>query len=590
MRLLNTESYKLENFSGPKIPSYAILSHTWGDGEVLFQDMVAGRGFAKSGWNKITGACKTARRSRPPYRYIWIDTCCIDKTSSAELSEAINSMYRWYQGAAVCYAYLEDVKDWRQQAEPLEDALQNARWFSRGWTLQELIAPANVVFFAADWDFVGTKDSLRYTISSITGINVEIILKPQLLPTMSVARRMSWAAYRETTRVEDVAYCLMGIFGVNMPLLYGEGTKAFIRLQEEIIKDSEDQSLFAWQYPGDSGITEESKYMLENEGILADHPAAFKNSSGIVSYRTNHATYATTNRGLQIQIPISRSVRVTELNEVIFIGVLSCHYEHDISRSIGIQLICPTNQSSDRYYRAKRSELILVRHNEANSVAQIQTVHIHKSGKRPSQASYFSYCYLRKCSSEVRFSGGIVAPAVAPSANEWDEGWKPGNIHRKWDMDGQTAALSRESDRYFAALRFSPSISAVNDGFTVIVKLISNSGGTIGIIPSSLYQERSLSEILQRHYKKASYVKGSFHVEHGTLQVLLERTKLFGADTFALDIDYYPDERKAGTESLDVNTTPDIRLIEPDDDWVGATEVGSQFESNFTSADSLVPY
>jgi hypothetical protein len=137
-----------------------------------------------------------------------------------------------YQNAAVCYAYLSDVKEAIVGTSVFENSLRKARWFTRGWTLQELIAPITVVFCAADWETIGTKASLRLrTItSSITGISVEVLLNPQLLPSMSVAHRMSWAANRETTRTEDVAYCLMGIFDVNMPLLYGEGNKAFIRL------------------------------------------------------------------------------------------------------------------------------------------------------------------------------------------------------------------------------------------------------------------------------------------------------------------------------------------------------------------------
>ena len=163
------------------------------------------------------------------------DLCCIDKTSSAELSEAINSMYRWYQESGVCYAYLADVPP---------NAFSKSRWFTRGWTLQELIAPSTVIFLDQKWQEIGTKSSLQRVISEITGIPTDILLGGDL-EDASIAQRMSWASKRETTRVEDAAYCLMGIFSIHMPMLYGEGERAFIRLQEEIMRVSDDHSLFA---------------------------------------------------------------------------------------------------------------------------------------------------------------------------------------------------------------------------------------------------------------------------------------------------------------------------------------------------------
>jgi hypothetical protein len=565
MRLLNTDTLQLESFDGPRCPAYAILSHTWGDGEVLLQDMETGRagrgirGIKMKGWTKISNACRQARLNRVPYQYIWIDTCCIDKTSSAELSEAINSMFQWYQGAVVCYAYLEDVKESRQQTMLLDDALKNARWFTRGWTLQELIAPANVVFFSEDWGTIGTKHTLRHIISSITGINVDVLLKPQLLPTMSVARRMSWAAYRVTTRPEDIAYCLMGIFNVNMPLLYGEGMKAFVRLQEEIIKDSEDQSLFAWRYPRDSEIVAENKDIrdiLENEGILAYHPVAFNKSSGIVSYQTDKAPYTVTNRGLQIQIPIADPFSIHPFESSSFVGILSCRYEHNLSGSIGIAF----NKGPDRYYRELGSGLVFVRHETADSV-ETKTVHIHKWGKRPPQASSSSYCYLRRFPSGLRFSDGIATPAVAS-----DKTWKPGDSSTKWDIGGQTVPLSATSVGHFAALKFSPQAASDRDtasprldGFIVVVKLISQSDGVVGLAKGSQSRDDSLLTVLKEHYKQASFIGGTFRRGNGELRVLLERTTLFDQDTFVLDIDYYP-----STKRVAVNDIPAIRLVVPD--------------------------
>ena len=198
---------------------------------------------------------------RDGYRYIWIDSSCIDKASSSELSEAINSMYNWYRGAQVCYAFLSDVST-SDDIGAGGSEFRRSRWFTRGWTLQELIAPRVVVFLSRDWKGLGTKDALADLISCITHINRGILTHETSLSDESVAERMRWAASRQTTRVEDGAYSLLGIFEITMPTLYGEGRYAFRRLQEEILRRIPDQSLFAWgsiclpipQEPSDSLI------------------------------------------------------------------------------------------------------------------------------------------------------------------------------------------------------------------------------------------------------------------------------------------------------------------------------------------------
>ncbi|KAI9773659.1 MAG: hypothetical protein M1840_006933 [Geoglossum simile] len=177
--------------------------------------------------------------------YAWVDTCCIDKSSSAELTESINSMFQWYRNAAECYVYLEDLPP----HAPTGDRLTSCRWFSRGWTLQELLAPEKVKFYDMAWNYRGSKLDLIYAISQSTGIPSGVLQGHDALASCSVAKRMSWAAHRQTMRVEDMSYCLMGIFDVNMPLIYGEGAKAFRRLQEEIIKRNNDLSIFAWNTP-----------------------------------------------------------------------------------------------------------------------------------------------------------------------------------------------------------------------------------------------------------------------------------------------------------------------------------------------------
>ncbi|PPQ76116.1 hypothetical protein CVT26_011671, partial [Gymnopilus dilepis] len=248
MRLINVETLQLCEIPKPDSDHpFAILSHTWGTDEITFQEFSAQTGTEKAGYSKIIRSC--AQAALHDFKHIWIDTCCIDKTSSSELSEAINSMYMWYKEANVCYVYLSDVNSDEGVADM--SSFRQSRWFTRGWTLQELIAPRYVVFFDRDWNEIGTKLSLRQEISDITGVPTELLsgLREAPLHSFCIAQRMSWAANRQTTRDEDIAYCLMGIFNVNMPILYGEGKRSFIRLQHEILKDSDDQSLFAWVNP-----------------------------------------------------------------------------------------------------------------------------------------------------------------------------------------------------------------------------------------------------------------------------------------------------------------------------------------------------
>lgn len=233
MRLMNSEMQEIKEFFGSDIPNYAILSHTWGREEVAFQDTqgqdARSKAEAKAGYLKIQGCCNQAKIDG--IKWVWIDTCCIDKTSSAELSEAINSMYAWYPNSQICYALLEDVPPLNGRFH--NDDFRSARWFKRGWCLQELIAPAKIESYASNWTEIGSKRSLYNEIKGATGIPEEVILQTSSLKEYTIAEKMSWASERYTTREEDIAYCLLGIFGVFMPLLYGEGSRAFQRLQEE---------------------------------------------------------------------------------------------------------------------------------------------------------------------------------------------------------------------------------------------------------------------------------------------------------------------------------------------------------------------
>lgn len=229
------------------IPPYAILSHTWGDDdqEVTFQDIQHKTGKHKGGYRKLTFCSEQA--ASDGLQYFWIDTCCIDKSNSTELSEAINSMFRWYQNAAACYAYLSDVSiDVGEQKEEPPGVSWNAtfrksRWFTRGWTLQELIAPPSITFFSVDGQCLGDKKSLETLLHEVTCISVNA-LRGAPLSNFSVDERLSWMMVRVTKRAEDRAYSLFGIFDVHLPLIYGEGEKkALNRLLEEIDKGSQVQ-------------------------------------------------------------------------------------------------------------------------------------------------------------------------------------------------------------------------------------------------------------------------------------------------------------------------------------------------------------
>ena len=298
MRLINTQTGLFEEFVGTNMPKYAILSHTWDEDEVSFAAMAMGSCHHLKGHQKIAATCRIASESG--LNYAWIDTCCIDKSSSSELSEAINSMYRWYQRSEICYVFLSDLP-----ADSMTgNSLKRCRWFTRGWTLQELIAPRKISFFDQVWKYRGSKDDLISLISEITGISLTILQGSQPLKSVAVAQKMSWAAHRETTRVEDKAYSLFGIFDVNMPLLYGEEEKAFRRLQEEIIKSTADFSIFAWRLP--SPITSPSDHKgAVFCGILAPSPRYFAESRFLLKMPGQvWQDFSVTNNGIRMESQI----------------------------------------------------------------------------------------------------------------------------------------------------------------------------------------------------------------------------------------------------------------------------------------------
>jgi len=309
MRLINTQTLELEEYFGSQIPKYAILSHTWRDGEVTFQDWQdpLRRSAKKTDSRKSWRRAKFSRSQS--LQYLWVDTNCINKESSSELSEAINSMYNWYRDSSMCLAFLDDFDIHKN---PLTD-LQHCRWFTRGWTLQELLAPSQVHFFDSAWRIFGTKTSISRELEKITTIEASILIEPARIGSRSVGMKMSWAANRVTTREEDMAYCLLGIFEVNMPLLYGEGGRAFIRLQEEIIRHRNDHTLLCWTPPFEFNN-------FTRQGCLAPWPRAFSGGSNLVrSWYLKPGSnpvsqvwsphYEITNNGLRITLPLLHTVQ-----------------------------------------------------------------------------------------------------------------------------------------------------------------------------------------------------------------------------------------------------------------------------------------
>lgn len=320
------------------MPLYAILSLTWGKDEISFQDIQEiQRGDTaptrRAEYSKIASIRAVA--AAHGFDYVWIDTCCIDKMSSAELSEAINSMFRWYQESTMCYAHLADVESSgpglfadlpSADRIAIYHELAASRWFTRGWTLQELIAPPMMIFLNSAGEEIGTKPHLGPVISKITRIP-EVILQGADLETASIAQCMSWAAHRKTTRPEDIAYCLMGLFGISMPMLYGEGQMAFIRLQEEIIKVSSDHTIFAWG----NRIQHIDSHSVASEplGLLARSPNDFESCHdvlplNVVDSEANLSGIITvSNKGIHLELCL---INNSGDNTHPQIAVLSCTF------------------------------------------------------------------------------------------------------------------------------------------------------------------------------------------------------------------------------------------------------------------------
>ncbi|PVI07990.1 hypothetical protein DM02DRAFT_637793 [Periconia macrospinosa] len=310
MRLINCHNFGLEDFAEENKPPYAIVSHTSQASDIVFKDYCNVDELKKKpGFEKLSKTCGIALSFGCDY--CWIDTCCVDKSNFGEWSEAVNSMFKWYQNSAFCIAYLSDFEGVGLGADSECDSkvrlkakaglgvqdgppaysevdgthsladLGQCRWFSCGWTLQQLIAPRYVQFYDSQWRFYLEKREFATELSRITGVPVDTIKSMDYQSRRySVAEIMFWASSRTTTQVEDMSYCLFGLFEINLPLIYGEGGKAFFRLQEEIIRTRPDLSIFAWQTKTpDKDLAPRDRI----RGLLARSPAEFSLAGGISS-------------------------------------------------------------------------------------------------------------------------------------------------------------------------------------------------------------------------------------------------------------------------------------------------------------------
>ncbi|KAK4499784.1 hypothetical protein PRZ48_007970 [Zasmidium cellare] len=335
MRLINAHTLELEDFTA-QAPHYAILSHRWVGRELTYEQYLDPQARTGPSFEKILEFCDIVRtgfkisgRAQRPELFAWVDTCCIDKRSSAEVSEAINSMWEWYSNAEFCVAYLFDVGN-------SDTSIASSEWFRRGWTLQELLAPRNVIFFNQNWEIITDKWGCYEIICETTGIPPERLLSGNARRA-SVAQKMSWASGRVTTRREDQAYCLFGLFDVNLPLLYGEGDRAFTRLQKAIVLESDDESIFAWSSP------------LGNfSGILARSVKDFNESSEVVRCSNEgNRSFRVTSQGIEVETTLLRLPFST--GDEVRLMVLNCATVHE-QRARRV-LIALRKLDSHRYQR-----------------------------------------------------------------------------------------------------------------------------------------------------------------------------------------------------------------------------------------------
>ncbi|EXF77987.1 HET domain-containing protein [Colletotrichum fioriniae PJ7] len=556
---------RLQEFFDDEVPQYIILSHTWGSDEVTFQDLDRPDHTKKRGYVKIDGICCLAARNG--IKWVWVDTCCIDKTSSAELSEAINSMYRWYRDSQVCYAYLEDV----QQADDpssFDSQFSNSRWFTRGWTLQELLAPETVEFFDAAWEKLGTRSSLAPKIEPITSIPADILKRYDVSSNIGcakIAMRMSWAARRQTTRVEDRAYSLLGIFGVNMPLLYGEGERAFERLQIEIMKQSSDDSILAWALEGEhkpkpTVPRDDTVMFLSPERALARCPDEFAwwTSTQPVGFYANNPCMEMTTRGLRVTLPVLK-VRIN-----LSYGVLNCMMDNNFDQFLAVTL--HHTDVANEYERSMDDPITLSW--QAVKKCQQMTVHIannvqpHLPDEITGWDNPWSYTAIRIQGSD---DGAELLVGVEPEHShrkEWSciqhssrNPWPQTLLYYKKIIMGDKQDSGSDADEFVVVIEERSPLSAF---FSLELKpppfvcytISMPKGEELEQLMSGNQHERFSREVPHRDLSK---LRNSFSLKAGVPRVKIQREKFLDQELFLLKIFY--------TKSLAQYAMPITRTI-----------------------------
>ncbi|TFA97529.1 hypothetical protein CCMA1212_010730 [Trichoderma ghanense] len=428
---------------------------------------------------KLTGCCQQAQKDG--LGYAWIDTCCIDKTNLVELSEAINSMYRWYSRASVCYAYLSDVPD-DDDPPRLGSKFRSSRWFQRGWTLQELLAPKHLRFYNSEWRSIGTKGTICAVIKNITRVPQQFLLGITSLHGASVAQRMSWAAQRQTKRAEDIAYCLLGIFNVTMPMIYGEGgEQAFFRLQEQIMKTTRDDSILAW------GLSDEisKPSMNENSQIVArNHTSSPLHSLDVFG------------GSVRVHMPL-----LTTAGGKTY-GLLSCGPGSNREQVVGIPLARINSGASNEYIRPMGCPSVLQPTTAAGSPPEL--VHIKRACQRDASATTNQQYWLYEADLFARVNLALV-DVEPPSC--WDE-----------QMNLISAVRSNDDAADRILLRFRHAEAGSRD-FVMILEITpaSNTDPQFHMVTCS--RDTPLLELVEGRRHITSKVTGKTSASNGTLHL-----------------------------------------------------------------------
>lgn len=569
MRLLNARTLELETFIG-NYPSYAILSHCWGHDEVLFSDLLdLTEAKKKQGFAKVEKTCEQAVKDG--FDYTWIDTCCIDKSSSAELSEAINSMFAWYRNSDKCYAYLADV-------DGIEDFAQS-KWFTRAWTLQELLAPSHLQnggvsgmdFYSSHWVNLGSKQNLSIKIKDICGIDEEY-LRGQSIYSASISMRMSWAAERQATRAEDIAYSLLGIFDVNMPLLYGEGKlKAFRRLQEEIMKISEDETLFAWE----SGEFETS---LNSADVLASDPKDFSEARNLVPFASDEPVvpYSMTHRGLRIWLqlfriedlqggiknmlrnairPLRSPVMIWSSNSLVW-AILRCHVAHDFHHFVAVPL---QHVAADVYTRDLSTSVALI----STRFLPLINQHYALSGSASEKEIYIRNSRISSISNSVQRRFGFLFRNITKGLNIARESYPTDAWNRQdWILQGGNGT---QGDRFWHAslALLLPATPHATVKYATYLSLGCENGPALQMPRAWCYlddQAVSMNDLdvpsfhdmagAKKPQREVTRYRGVLEDVDFGIKVSIEESKVLGQRMFIVDIEYIQGDSKLGVPNV----------------------------------------